>query len=134
MDVILLERVEKLGRIGDVVSVKPGFARNFLLPRGKAPRVVVCGGGWGGLTTAASLRRSICPMKLPLPHAGSKKRESMRSDSSLTRSSMASTIHAGVKTSPWSATRCFDLTRLISWRLVGACGQRSLQIPMGWQH
>ncbi len=38
MDVILLERVEKLGRIGDVVNVKPGFARNFLLPRGKALR------------------------------------------------------------------------------------------------
>ena len=38
MDVILLERVEKLGRIGDVVSVKPGFARNFLLPQGKAMR------------------------------------------------------------------------------------------------
>ncbi len=38
MDVILLERVEKLGRIGDIVSVKPGFARNFLLPRGKALR------------------------------------------------------------------------------------------------
>ena len=38
MDVILLERVEKLGRIGEVVSVKPGYARNFLLPRGKALR------------------------------------------------------------------------------------------------
>ena len=38
MDIILLERVEKLGRIGEVVSVKPGFARNFLLPRGKALR------------------------------------------------------------------------------------------------
>jgi len=38
MDVILLERVEKLGNIGDVVSVKPGFARNFLLPRHKALR------------------------------------------------------------------------------------------------
>jgi large subunit ribosomal protein L9 len=38
MDVILLERVEKLGQIGDVVSVKPGFARNFLLPRKKALR------------------------------------------------------------------------------------------------
>lgn len=38
MDVILLERVEKLGRIGDVVKVKPGYARNFLLPRGKALR------------------------------------------------------------------------------------------------
>jgi len=38
MDVILLERVEKLGAIGDVVTVKPGFARNFLLPRGKALR------------------------------------------------------------------------------------------------
>ena len=38
MDVILLERVEKLGAIGDVVKVKDGFARNFLLPRGKALR------------------------------------------------------------------------------------------------
>jgi len=38
MDVILLERVEKLGQIGDVVSVKPGFARNYLLPRKKALR------------------------------------------------------------------------------------------------
>ncbi|MGB7405536.1 MAG: 50S ribosomal protein L9 [Pacificimonas sp.] len=38
MDIILLERVEKLGNIGDVVSVKPGFARNFLLPQGKALR------------------------------------------------------------------------------------------------
>lgn len=38
MDVILLERIEKLGAIGDVVSVKNGYARNFLLPRGKALR------------------------------------------------------------------------------------------------
>ena len=38
MKVILLERVEKLGVIGDVVSVKDGFARNFLLPRSKALR------------------------------------------------------------------------------------------------
>jgi large subunit ribosomal protein L9 len=38
MEIILLERVEKLGQIGDVVNVKPGFARNFLLPRGKALR------------------------------------------------------------------------------------------------
>ena len=38
MEVILLERVEKLGQMGDVVSVKPGFARNFLLPRNKALR------------------------------------------------------------------------------------------------
>ena len=38
MDVILLERVEKLGQIGDVVTVKAGFARNYLLPRKKALR------------------------------------------------------------------------------------------------
>ena len=38
MQVILLERVDKLGTIGDVVNVKPGFARNFLLPQGKALR------------------------------------------------------------------------------------------------
>lgn len=38
MDVILLERIEKLGQMGDVVAVKPGFARNYLLPRKKALR------------------------------------------------------------------------------------------------
>lgn len=38
MKVVLLERVERLGAIGDVVSVKDGFARNFLLPRSKALR------------------------------------------------------------------------------------------------
>ena len=38
MQVILLERVEKLGQIGDVVTVKDGFARNFLLPNKKALR------------------------------------------------------------------------------------------------
>ena len=38
MQIILLERVEKLGHMGDIVTVKPGYARNFLLPRGKALR------------------------------------------------------------------------------------------------
>ncbi len=38
MEVILLERVARLGAMGDVVRVKDGFARNFLLPRGKALR------------------------------------------------------------------------------------------------
>lgn len=36
MQVILLERVAKLGQMGEVVDVKPGFARNYLLPQGKA--------------------------------------------------------------------------------------------------
>lgn len=36
MQLILLERVAKLGQMGDVVDVKPGYARNFLLPQGKA--------------------------------------------------------------------------------------------------
>ncbi len=38
MDVILLERVENLGQMGDVVKVRPGYARNFLLPQKKALR------------------------------------------------------------------------------------------------
>ena len=38
MQVILLERVAKLGQMGDVVKVRDGFARNFLLPQGKALR------------------------------------------------------------------------------------------------
>jgi len=38
MQVILLERIEKLGQMGDVVKVKPGYARNYLLPKKKALR------------------------------------------------------------------------------------------------
>ena len=38
MQVILLERVAKLGTLGEVVNVRPGFARNFLIPQGKALR------------------------------------------------------------------------------------------------
>ena len=38
MDVILLERVAKLGQMGETVKVRSGYARNFLLPRGKALR------------------------------------------------------------------------------------------------
>ena len=53
MHVILLERVEKLGTIGDVVNVKPGFARNFLLPRGKALRASLDG------DTSEAERRSV---------------------------------------------------------------------------
>ena len=36
MNIILLERIEKLGQMGELVSVKAGYARNFLLPQGKA--------------------------------------------------------------------------------------------------
>lgn len=39
MQVILMERVLNLGNLGDVVKVKPGYARNFLIPHGKAKRV-----------------------------------------------------------------------------------------------
>ncbi len=38
MEVILLQRIEKLGQMGDVVKVRPGFARNFLFPKEKALR------------------------------------------------------------------------------------------------
>src|SRR5690606_12519250 len=38
MEIILLERIEKLGSIGDVVTVRDGYARNFLLPQKKALR------------------------------------------------------------------------------------------------
>ncbi|MBT8420083.1 MAG: 50S ribosomal protein L9 [Gammaproteobacteria bacterium] len=36
MEIILLEKTENLGKLGDIVKVKPGYARNFLMPKGKA--------------------------------------------------------------------------------------------------
>ena len=62
-------------------------------------------------TALRDIRRS---KKFPLPQAGSKNLASMRLTSSFNRSSIASTIHAGVKTLPWSATRCLDLIRLMT--------------------
>lgn len=38
MDVVLLQRIDKLGQLGEVVTVRPGYARNYLLPQGKALR------------------------------------------------------------------------------------------------
>ena len=38
MEIILLEKIEKLGQMGDVVQVKAGYARNYLLPQGKGLR------------------------------------------------------------------------------------------------
>ena len=40
MEVILLENIENLGTLGDKVSVKSGFARNYLVPHGKARKVI----------------------------------------------------------------------------------------------
>src|SRR5438445_446939 len=63
MNVILLERVPKLGQMGDVVKVKPGFARNFLLPQKKALRAtkggtLVAETGRAALEAAEAARRA----------------------------------------------------------------------------
>ena len=41
MEIILLEKIAKLGNLGDKVTVKPGYGRNFLIPQGKAVRATV---------------------------------------------------------------------------------------------
>ena len=56
MQVILLERVAKLGQMGDVVDVKPGYARNFLLPRGLA---VVASSGVTAQAEAMQKKRAL---------------------------------------------------------------------------
>ena len=66
VDVILLERVEKLGQMGQVVKVKPGFARNYLLPQKKAMRATkenlayfeTQGPNWRPTTWSANPRRA----------------------------------------------------------------------------
>src|SRR5699024_1419647 len=62
--------------------------------------------------TTASLRSNTSARKFPVPHAGSRKRESMRSVSCFTKSSMAFTSCSFVYTSPWSLTRFLDFTCL----------------------
>ena len=71
MDVILLERVEKLGQIGDVVTVKNGFARNYLLPRNKALRANEANRKLFKPIRPRSLPKTMpsAPMRRPLPRA-----------------------------------------------------------------
>jgi len=45
MEVILLEKVANLGSLGDIVKVKDGFGRNFLIPQGKAKRATAANHG-----------------------------------------------------------------------------------------
>jgi large subunit ribosomal protein L9 len=85
MNVILLENVENLGGIGDLVSVKPGFGRNFLLPQGKAAlataenmkniearRADLEKAAAGELTKAQARAKSIVGLELVIPaNAGS---------------------------------------------------------------
>ena len=59
MEVILLERVAKLGQMGDTVRVRDGFARNFLLPRGKALRATKANKERFENAARASSRRAI---------------------------------------------------------------------------
>ena len=59
MQVILLERIGRLGQMGDVVKVKDGYARNFLLPKGKAMRATKANHRLSSNSSALSLRRII---------------------------------------------------------------------------
>jgi large subunit ribosomal protein L9 len=65
MQVILLERVEKLGAIGDVVNVKNGYARNFLLPNGKALRANEANRKSSNRTASGSRRRTPSAARKP---------------------------------------------------------------------
>ena len=65
MEVVLLERIEKLGQMGDVVSVKNGYARNFLLPQGKALRATK-----GNLARFAEQRAQLEARNLELKQRG----------------------------------------------------------------
>ena len=56
MDIILLQRIEKLGTIGDVVSVKDGYARNFLVPEGLAVAAI---GGIAAQAEAMQRKRDL---------------------------------------------------------------------------
>ena len=61
VDVILLERVEKLGQMGQVVKVRPGFARNYLLPQKKALRATKQNMAYSPLPSSTQPSRLIGP-------------------------------------------------------------------------
>ena len=71
MEVILLERIEKLGQMGDVVTVKPGYARNFLLPQKKALRATQDSKSNSKLSALSLKPRTLNVAKMPRLSPGS---------------------------------------------------------------
>ncbi len=65
MEVILLEKVANLGNLGDKVNIKGGYARNFLLPQGKA--TVATAENVAALKPAAPSWKRLPPRRRPLP-------------------------------------------------------------------
>ena len=69
MEIILLEKINNLGSLGDRIKVKPGYARNFLIPKGKATTATAANiarfearrASWSGLP------RNTCPGPRPAP-------------------------------------------------------------------
>src|SRR5690606_40314083 len=76
-------------------------------------------------------RRKTSAKKLPSPQAGSRKRESIRSHSLATRSSMSFTRPGGVKTSPWSMIRCLEFTGELSEEVFGKAAE---DVPVTFRH
>ena len=82
VELILLQRVEKLGQMGDVVKVKPGYARNFLLPQKKALRankanratLKPSGRSSKRRTSSAARKPSACPSGWPACRSSSSAR------------------------------------------------------------
>ena len=61
MQVILMEKVANLGNLGDVVKVKDGYARNFLIPHGKAKRATPDRVGSGAQSVATTAQKNPLP-------------------------------------------------------------------------
>ena len=72
MQVILLERIEKLGQMGDVVTVKDGFARNYLVPHGKAMRATKANLAPSSSAAGCSSRRPTCSARRTRPRRPAK--------------------------------------------------------------
>ena len=104
MDIILLERIDKLGQMGDVVTVKAGYARNFLLPKKKALRATDANktaaektAAAGNTTTAAASSASVASKTATVGN--------MTTAASTTASSSRSPSSAPAAASPGSVTR-----------------------------
>jgi len=131
VDVILLERVEKLGQMGQVVKVKPGFARNYLLPQKKAMRATKDNLAYFE-TQRAQLEANNLKRKGEAQEVGAKLEgltvvlirqagESGQLYGSVMARDISDAVTAGVL--PWSAARSSSTDRSKPWACIasGSC-------------
>ena len=118
MNVILLEKIQNLGNLGDLVLVKPGYARNFLVPYGKA------------VWATDEARVKVDERRIELAKLEEERLDVARAKSDIIPSELLVTRKAGEEGKLYGSVTALDLAEILNARGI-AVGRSEITLPQG---